>query len=33
LLIEVSELCEKPDAVKENLLIKVTNLENIKILD
>jgi hypothetical protein len=33
LLHEVGELCEKPDSTKENLLIKVTNLENIKILD
>lgn len=33
LLEESQELCDKPDVQKENLLIKVTNLENIKILD
>lgn len=33
LLKKVCELCDKPDSAKENLLIKVTNLENIKILD
>jgi hypothetical protein len=33
LLEEAEELCDKPDMLKEELLIKVTNLENIKILD
>jgi hypothetical protein len=33
LLISVGELCSKPDFEKEKLLIKVANLENIKILD
>jgi len=29
----VGELCSKPDLEKENLLIKIPNLENLKILD
>ena len=33
LLEEAEELCDKPDMLKEELLIKVTNLENTKILD
>jgi hypothetical protein len=33
LLISVGELCSVPDLEKEKLLIKVANLENIKILD
>ena len=33
LLISVQELCSKPDFEKEKLLIKVANLENLKILD
>ena len=33
LLISVGELCSKPDLEKENLSIKVANLENLKILD
>jgi hypothetical protein len=33
LLKEVGELCDKPNFDKENLLIEVANLENLKILD
>jgi hypothetical protein len=33
LLKEVGELCDKPDLVKEKLIMSVANLENIKILD
>lgn len=33
LLEETEELCDKPDQTKETLLIKVSNLENLKILD
>jgi hypothetical protein len=33
LLEETGELCDKPDILKEELLIKVPDLENLKILD
>jgi len=33
MLEEVGELCDKPDLDKENLLIRVADLENIRILD
>jgi hypothetical protein len=33
LLVSVGELCSKPDFEKEKLLIRVANLENLKILD
>ena len=32
MLISVGELCDKPDLDKENLLIEVADLENIKII-
>lgn len=33
LLKEVGELCDKPDLIKEKLIMSTANLENIKILD